>query len=68
MATVTNEVQSLILQSEKLVLFEVKREISVRITSVEGDSCKKNCGIIWTVLVILIAYVDLYVREKNVLS
>lgn len=67
MATVTNEVQSLILQSEKLVLFEVKREISVRITSVEGDSCKKNCGIIWTVLVIL-TYIDLYVREKNVLS
>lgn len=68
MAKVTNEVQSLILQSEKLVLFEVKREINVRITSVEGDSCEKNWGIVWTVLVILIAYVELYVREKNVLS
>ena len=34
MAKVANELQSLILQTEKLVLFEVKREINVRITSV----------------------------------
>ena len=61
MAKVAKEVQSLIPQSYNLAHLEVKREINIRITSVGRlYSCKKNFGIIWTALLILAAYVELY--------